>query len=237
MSEQINADGQLALISPSEWSQRLTETVNRRRKVTGARVWEDEELRDCILAARAAGVPERTIYERTGVSRDVIREIWRRAEAAGKVRPFKEELLEEFRRFERAGWRAVADAAEAGTINPGQITIGLGIAFDKRERTEGVADQVIEVRHTLVSPAEFQAAMAPLIDVESTAAPLATNDLRVLVSTSGAGTLPDRLAAGPLDQAAESAEVGGGGGLVSPADGKPDGLGSLEFPPKEPSQP
>ena len=207
-SEVATTDVQTPLFSFREESVVLEKKVSARREVTGAKYADDPEVIDAIIAAKVAQMPERLIYEKTGVSRDSIRAIWRKAQAEGKVRPFKEEVVTDMQRVQSAGWRQLADAIEEKKINPASLPITLAIAQDKMQTLQGEATEIVEHRHLVVDPREFRAAMDRALDVQATVLP-ASGAENIHFAAAPVATPSPQLAAGatPSPQLAAGAVI------------------------------
>ena len=102
---------------------------------------------------------------RSAVSRNTVAGLIRRAEASGKVEPYKARVSARLGRAVEAGVECWTEAVEAGKISPSQIPVAVGIFADKKAMLDGEATSRVEVVQR-VEAADVLADLRRVVDVQ-----------------------------------------------------------------------
>ena len=111
---------------------------------SGVLTERDQSLVDSILSSFVAGATQRQIAERFKVSRNTIAQMVRRAEADGRLEPYKARLSARLGRAVEAGIEHWTEAVEAGKVSASQIPVAVGIFTDKKLLLDGEATSRVE---------------------------------------------------------------------------------------------
>jgi DNA-binding Lrp family transcriptional regulator len=111
---------------------------------SGVIVERDRELVDSVLAAFTAGIGKRRIARAFGLSPHTVRGIVQRAEASGRIAPYKQRMSARLAQAIELGVEQYIEALEEGKIAPGQIPVGVGILTDKKALLDGEATARVE---------------------------------------------------------------------------------------------
>jgi len=118
-------------------------------RFSGAIIEKQQELVSAVLADLVQGHSQRLIASKYSISRHTISGILSRAEASGKIAPYKQRLSAKLARAIEGGIEKYTEDLEAGKIQGAQIPVGIGILSDKKALIDGEATEVIEHRHTV----------------------------------------------------------------------------------------
>lgn len=111
---------------------------------SGKIVEQDREKVDAVLMAFASGIGKKRIARAFGLSPHTVRGIVQRAEAAGKIAPYKQRMSVRLAQAIELGVEQYIEALEEGKIAPGQIPVGVGILTDKKALLDGEATSRVE---------------------------------------------------------------------------------------------
>lgn len=128
----------------AEADERLAAVFASTAAFSGALTERDQSLVDAILSSFVAGATQRQIAERFKVSRNTIAQMVRRAEADGRIEPYKERLGARLGRAVEAGLEHWTEAVESGKVSAGQLPIAIGIFVDKKALLAGEATSRVE---------------------------------------------------------------------------------------------
>ena len=157
MSTELEIQPALPVIL-DEAEARISSVLSTTAAFSGAFTERDQSLVDAILSSFVAGATQRQIAERFKVSRNTIAQLVKRAEAGGRLEPYKARLSARLGRAVEAGVEAWTEAVEAGKIHPSQIPIACGIFQDKKLLIDG--DATSRVEHVQrVTPEDLMADM------------------------------------------------------------------------------
>lgn len=127
-----------------EADQRLAAVFASTAAFSGLLTERDQSLVDAILSSFVAGATQRQIAERFKVSRNTIAQMVRRAEADGRLEPYKARLSARLGRAVEAGIEHWTEAVEAGKVSASQIPVAVGIFTDKKLLLDGEATSRVE---------------------------------------------------------------------------------------------
>ena len=128
----------------AEADERLAAVFATTAAFSGALTERDQSLVDAILSSFVAGATQRQIAERFKVSRNTIAQMVRRAEADGRLEPYKARLSARLGRAVEAGIEHWTEAVEAGKVSASQIPVAVGIFTDKKLLLDGEATSRVE---------------------------------------------------------------------------------------------
>ena len=137
-----------------EADQRLAAVFATTAAFSGALTERDQKLVDAILSSFVAGATQRQIAERFKVSRNTIAQLVKRAEADGRLEPYKARLSARLGRAVEAGIEHWTEAVEAGKVSASQIPVAVGIFTDKKLLLDGEATSRVE-HVTRVTPEQL----------------------------------------------------------------------------------
>jgi len=123
---------------------RISSALATTAAFSGVFTERDQSLVDAILSSFVAGATQRQIAERFKVSRNTIAQLVRRAEADGRLEPYKARLSARLGRAVEAGIEHWTEAVEAGKVSASQIPIAVGIFQDKKLLIDGEATSRVE---------------------------------------------------------------------------------------------
>ena len=128
----------------AEADERLAAVFATTAAFSGVLTERDQSLVDAILSSFVAGATQRQIAERFKVSRNTIAQMVRRAEADGRLEPYKARLSARLGRAVEAGIEHWTEAVEAGKVSASQIPVAVGIFTDKKLLLDGEATSRVE---------------------------------------------------------------------------------------------
>ena len=128
----------------AEADERLAAVFATTAAFSGLLTERDQSLVDAILSSFVAGATQRQIAERYKVSRNTIAQMVRRAEADGRLEPYKARLSARLGRAVEAGIEHWTEAVEAGKVSASQIPVAVGIFTDKKLLLDGEATSRVE---------------------------------------------------------------------------------------------
>ena len=128
----------------AEADERLAAVFASTAAFSGVLTERDQGLVDSILSSFVAGATQRQIAERFKVSRNTIAQMVRRAEADGRLEPYKARLSARLGRAVEAGIEHWTEAVEAGKVSASQIPVAVGIFTDKKLLLDGEATSRVE---------------------------------------------------------------------------------------------
>ena len=147
---------QLGLFAPEEqarWESHLLELVqgntSDRARFSGRTVERDVELVQSVVVGIAGGIGVKRLAAMHRVSPQTVRGIRDRAEAAGKIGPWKARLASKLQRFAEDAVDVMLDDVASGKMKGSQLSVPVAIAIDKIAALQGEPSLVIEHRHEL----------------------------------------------------------------------------------------
>lgn len=141
-----------------EADRRLAAVFASTAAFSGALTERDQTLVDAILSSFVAGATQRQIAERFKVSRNTIAQLVKRAEADGRLEPYKVRLAGKLGRAVEAGIEHWTEALEAGKVSASQVPIAVGIFLDKKLLLSNEATSRVEHVHR-VTPEDLMEEM------------------------------------------------------------------------------
>lgn len=111
---------------------------------SGKIVERDRDRVEAVINAFVAGIGKRRIAQALGMSVHTVRGIVQRADAAGKIAPYKQRMSSRFAQAIELGIEQYIEALEEGKIQAAQIPVGVGILSDKKALLDGEATARVE---------------------------------------------------------------------------------------------
>ena len=158
----------------------LVEVAGKPRgQFSGGIIERQAELVDVILERFAAGASQREIARIYGVSTNTVAGIVARATAAGRIEAYKIRVSAKLAGAIEGGIEVWTDALRAGTLNPAQIPLAVGIFSDKKALLDGEATSRVEVRQVEPTGQDIDAALRALPEIEVLVDPVSTQNKEI----------------------------------------------------------
>ena len=155
------------LFSPEAVEAGLVEVAGKPRgQFSGGIIERQAELVDVILERFASGASQREIARVFSVSTNTVAGIVSRATASGRIEAYKTRVSAKLAGAIEGGIEFWTDALRAGTLNPAQIPLAVGIFSDKKALLDGEATSRVEVRQVEPSGQDIDAALRALPEIE-----------------------------------------------------------------------
>ena len=155
------------LFSPEAVEAGLVEVAGKPRgQFSGGIIERQAELVDVILERFASGASQREIARVFSVSTNTVAGIVSRATASGRIEAYKTRVSAKLAGAIEGGIEVWTDALRAGTLNPAQIPLAVGIFSDKKALLDGEATSRVEVRAVEPSGQDIDKALRALPEVE-----------------------------------------------------------------------
>ena len=153
--------------SPEAVEAGLVEVAGKPRgQFSGALVERQAALVDVILERFAAGASQREIAKIFRVSSNTVAGIVARATTSGRIEAYKTRVSAKLAAAVEGGIEVWTDALRAGTLNPAQIPLAVGIFSDKKALLDGEATSRVEVRQVEPTGQDIDAALRALPEIE-----------------------------------------------------------------------
>ncbi len=155
------------LFLPEAVESGLVEIAGKPRgQFSGVLIEKQAALVDVILERFAAGASQREIARVFSISTNTVAGVVARATSCGRIEAYKTRVSAKLAGAIEGGIEVWTDALRAGTLNPAQIPLAVGIFSDKKALLDGEATSRVEVRQSEPSAQDIAAALRALPEIQ-----------------------------------------------------------------------